>query len=398
MTTIQRLYRPVRTDPTKPDPKPISPPVEPRVEDRFFAAVRRAVVDLKPKPPPERTPQQRLENDPAFQALNPGVQQAVLETVSNPDLEPEGVDTLIAAVTSPGFGLLSTQEAEDFLEYAGNTIPGHGEAIREEIADHLASDEFQKPRIGWFPLPVALGQRSELLQISRGDEALPGETPVGSLPAGQRDVTVTGPEPIGEYDFETGEVEAERYTYEVDGRDVEVIYPVPAPDGAPSPEELETLFESLPDLAAVEYDRVLIEPNDTDRGASASTNGEGQIRIYPIPGRSLERLQSTLVHEAAHNLSKSELGDTSSIPVDGELSDLSPGWERWAEAAEADGHYVSGYAHDSAVGDNDDHQRRFGEDFAETVELYYQVKGTPAEAEFARLYPNRYDILLEVLG
>jgi len=392
MTTIQRLLRP-RIELPKPEPKP-EPAARP--DDRFEAA-RRELLKLKPKPPPGPTPEERLQNDPAFQALNPGVQQAVLETVNDPNLEPEGVETLITAVTSPGFAQLSTEQAEAFLEYAGNTIPGHGDAIRAEIATHLASDEYQEPQTLFGPirLPLAISQARELLQISGGAEALPGSTPVGALPAAQRDIEVTGPESIGEFEFETGEVEAERYTFEIDGREVEVIYPADAPEGVPTPEELERLLETLPDVAADQYDQILIEPNASD--ASASTNGEW-VRIFPSEGRSLERLQSTLVHEAAHIVSREELGDTSRIDDGGDLGDLSEGWQDWAEAVEADGHYVSDYAYESATGNNDDDQRKFGEDFAETVELYYQVKGTPAEAEFARLYPNRYDLLREVLG
>ncbi|MBL8957089.1 MAG: hypothetical protein JNK82_40320 [Myxococcaceae bacterium] len=398
-TSIQRrlVQNALERQPLNPKPKLAHNDSLPLFTDGYRAAAAKPLVNLnriERKP----TPLDALERDPAFQALNPGVQQAVLETLSDPNLEPEGVKTLIAAVTSPGFAQLSTEQAEAFLEYAGNTIPGHGEAIREEIAEHLASDEFQNPQqIGWVRLPLAISQARELLQISSGAEAIPGSTPVGALPAAQRDITVTGPEGIGDYTFDTGTVDAERYTFEVDGREVEVIYPKPAPEGAPTPEELETMLETLPDWAAAEYARVLIEPNDSGRGASASTNGEGQVRIYPSETRSLARLQSTLVHEAAHNISN-ELGENSSIPVDGDLEDLPEGWQEWAEAIEADGHYVSDYAQNSATGDNDDATRRFGEDFAETVELYQQVKGTPAEAEFARLYSNRYDILVEVLG
>ncbi|MBK7862255.1 MAG: hypothetical protein IPJ65_27340 [Archangiaceae bacterium] len=368
-------FRPGGQPPIKPtDPKPSVPPT----------------------PPPTVDWEAKLAKNPAFQALNPGVQQAVLETLANPDIEDAGKEAIATAVTSPGFALLSTDDADDFLQYEGNTIPGFGAQIRAELAAHLASDEYQHPHVSIFPLEQAVGQKRELLEISRGAEALPGSTPVGGLPPSQRDVTVTGPEDVGEYDFETGSADAERYTFHVDGRDVEVIYPKEHPEDSPSPEELEQLFETLPDMAASEYERIIIEPGKTE--ASASTTGDGQIRIFPETGRSLERLQSTLVHEAAHNVSDDAFGSPSSVDVDDDLSELSPGWQEWAAAAEADGHSVSDYAYDSVAGNNDDDRRKFGEDFAETVELYYQVRGTPAEAEFARLYPNRYDLIRQTFG
>ena len=61
--------------------------------------------------------------------------------------------------------------------------------------------------------------------------------------------------------------------------------------------------------------------------------------------------------------------------------------QKWEAAIQADDHRVSDYATTSVQ-----------EDVAETVALYYQVKGTPDEAVMKRDFPNRHAAVKELLG
>ncbi|MBK7861268.1 MAG: hypothetical protein IPJ65_22185 [Archangiaceae bacterium] len=395
---------PVATETRVVTPTPKPPVTAPATEvstDSYAPAGKQAPLergDTPPVAPPGVDPLawvRLFEDTPEFQALNPGVQQAVHEKLTDPEVEESGKDVIADAVLTPGFALLSTEEADEFLEYAGNTIPVFGQRVRSTLGAQLAADEYQQAGLSLLPFSRAVAQRQQLLDFSRGDGAVPGTPPLAELPPRVREVHVSAAEDLGEYEFETGKVDAQRYTLDVDGREIEVITPADHPEFTPTPEDLEQLFETLPSPIAEQYDRVVIEPNASD--ASASTDGDGQIRIFPDSNRTLTGLQPVLVHEGAHNLSEA-LGETSSIGVDEDLSRLSPGWQRWAAAVEADGHPITQHAASSVAGDNDDHERKFGEDFAETVLMYYRVKGTAAEAELARLYPNRYDLVRQVLG
>jgi hypothetical protein len=61
--------------------------------------------------------------------------------------------------------------------------------------------------------------------------------------------------------------------------------------------------------------------------------------------------------------------------------------KKWEAAIRADNHRVSDYSTTSLQ-----------EDVAETVALYYQVKGTPEEAALKRDFPNRDALIKELLG
>lgn len=342
----------------------------------------------------------RVRADGDFQELSPEVQEEVIATITNPELEPEGRETLVKIVTSGEFGYLSDEDAIDFLNYAGNTIDGHGEAIREDIAEHLASDEYRHPTFLGNELKGKAKdffQARELMQIVRGQEALPHSTPVDELPPAERDVTIlSGPEEVEDYDFDSGEADAVKYVLDVDGEEVEVYFPAEEVENQPTLEELEAMIESMPDELASELSTIVIETKPKASGASASVGSDEVIRIWPNENRSVARLASTLNHEVAHIIANDAWGHDSRVDRGEDPEDvLSEGWQDWAEA---DGTYVSDYAQNSATGDNKDDQVKWGEDFSETVELYLQVRGTEDEAEFAELYPNRYAILQEMFG
>jgi hypothetical protein len=86
-------------------------------------------------------------------------------------------------------------------------------------------------------------------------------------------------------------------------------------------------------------------------------------------------MTAILSHEAAHLLAADRFSAKRELV------------QTWQKAMDADNHRVSDYATTSLQ-----------EDVAETVALYYQVKGTPDEAVMKRDFPNRYAAVRELLG
>jgi hypothetical protein len=78
-----------------------------------------------------------------------------------------------------------------------------------------------------------------------------------------------------------------------------------------------------------------------------------------------------MIHETGHTLSKKQWGEESDKR-----------WQPWKDAMKSDVVVASQYAKASP-----------GEDFGETLQAYFQVKGTPAEKELRALMPARMKII-----
>ena len=105
-----------------------------------------------------------------------------------------------------------------------------------------------------------------------------------------------------------------------------------------------------------------------------TAGSEGVVRIYPTTTPSAQStLNGDLIHETGHTLSKRQFGED---------SNTGPKWGAWNAAAASDGLHTSQYGRSSP-----------DEDFAESLELYQQVKGTPEEAEVRKLFSSRIAIL-----
>jgi len=111
---------------------------------------------------------------------------------------------------------------------------------------------------------------------------------------------------------------------------------------------------------------------------SASDTENGRIDIYPS-----ERptgwgvMAQAFVHEVAHSISFEYYGLPPYAASD---------WQPWADAIAKDGAAVSMYAMTDR-----------GEDFAETMSVYMQVLGKPAEAQVRAIFPNRFSLLDNIM-
>ncbi|MFO0726375.1 MAG: hypothetical protein U1E65_21495 [Myxococcota bacterium] len=176
----------------------------------------------------------------------------------------------------------------------------------------------------------------------------------------------------------------ERYTVEVGGRKIEVLIPtdVPASEGQiPSIKDIAPALAGLPPELLKHIDQVIVSPVRMDRdpiaiaGYNPVTKKNG-IVMPPQPTGVQGRvdLTGTMSHEAGHL-----------VATDAWLKDRSKA-EAWKKAIESDDKWPSFYA-----------ANNIREDVAESIAKYYQVKGTPAEADMKRDYPARYQLLQDLL-
>jgi hypothetical protein len=239
--------------------------------------------------------------------------------------------------------------------------------------------------------PAAQGAR--LQSFVTGEEGLPEVVPGRPDEVPRRSYSISAPVNELSYGFQSGAGPATRYDVAVGSKTVPVRIGA-LPEGSPLiqatiqdiAKALATVpAESLEFVKGVDVDPGQ-NPDDAYWATTYNTPGfrsymvsgpDGRISVFPqdesIPQ---EYVDSSLIHETGHVFSLGTWGTTHD----------SEGWKRWGAAADNDDSHVSNYARDS-----------IDEDFAETVTLYAEVKGTPEEANARKLYSNRFDIIDELI-
>lgn len=103
-----------------------------------------------------------------------------------------------------------------------------------------------------------------------------------------------------------------------------------------------------------------------------TAGASGIIRVYPVPKSDslpdANYMRGTMIHETGHTFSRKNWGPEQ--------------WKLWREAMAADKRSISKYAKSSE-----------GEDFAETYQAYWSVKGTPKFDTLKKSFPNRFALL-----
>jgi hypothetical protein len=167
------------------------------------------------------------------------------------------------------------------------------------------------------------------------------------------------------------------HTVTIEGRDIEVIFPRPLPAGLPSIELIAKGLAGLPASERMHVTQVIVDPRFKS-WMQAANEKEGRPNRIFMGGEgpdNAREMTAILSHEAAHLLAADQFKAHPALQT------------KWGDAIRADNHRVSNYAASSLQ-----------EDVAETVALYYQVKGTPDEAVMKRDFPNRYAAIKELLG
>jgi hypothetical protein len=308
---------------------------------------------LKPPPP--------LGALPGFDEL-PAATRALLETLAARN--PNARFDLGRLVQSAGFAALSPNEQAQLAELIGTRLP-RGTSMRLLLGLALSDTD-----------PVEV-QAKKLRAFLEDQPGLPHFGIPANPQFAQAEVKVTGPTALTEGDL----AGMDRYDLEVDGRTVFVYLPRDAdlPEGKrlPTIQEIADAVASLPKHARDQLS--VIEGDPKESGAYAAAAAFGQVDLHPHDGSpaSIRLLKYALVHELGHVWSRKKFG----------LSKTDKGWDRWKRAMDRDRLDPSKYG-----------QRDAAEDFAEAYAVYLLVRGTPAEADYRRLMPERFAVLDELVG
>jgi hypothetical protein len=346
---------------------------------------QQAMLDIQAQAPENRKLTSQLQNlagKAAFRDLDDSVKSNALTQFGRHPTDVAARRTLIQLTTAPGFSRLSNQDQNRFLHYVGGTN-NLSTPARQALGTVLGSDDFRRA--------TPEQQQAQLSGFLTNQATAPGvvgDIPgLGTLP--RAPYTVHGPTLVQNHAFLSGKTDANRYEVEFGGRRIPVYRPV-APNAANgyihTLEQVAQGLAALPASSRAVVKQVDVAParnpqdaawaqkyNDPNFSSYMSTGADGIVHIFPtLEPQSQSAVDNTLIHETGHILSQ----------VWGSDVTAGNGWGAWRTASQNDVIRVSRYAAESP-----------GEDFSETLAIYQRVRGTPQEAEFRAMMPERFRIL-----
>jgi len=312
-------------------------------------------------------------------ALSPEVQQHVDDRLASwPEDAPERAQ-LQRAFGSPAFAALNPDEQRKLVDYASgrNPISAGG---REALA-RLAED----------PQTTA-DQLRNLLAAEPGKPDVVAGLPAIAEP-GREPYQINGPTSVTNT-FASGAAPANRYDVEIAGQTIPVYL---SQEVEPKDGVMHSLEEVVKGLAALPASsRALIQQVNMDGKRNPAdayweqvyhqpgfrsymtAGASGVVDIYPtVYPQTQHACDASLIHETGHILSGRTWGNWQSDPR----------WAGWDAATRKDGLSPSDYARSSRT-----------EDFSEALTLYQLSKGTPYEAEYRAMFPERWSALEAVLA
>lgn len=199
--------------------------------------------------------------------------------------------------------------------------------------------------------------------------------------------TKSEPKDVRNHDFLLGRKNAVRVDLKFDGGQTIPVYIAKNPNPQlhqPTVDEIAASLAVLPKEARALVKRVDVQANaHPDEGKTVggyqtrvgmTASHLGIVDVYPQPARdSLPSMTGTLTHETGHIISQQEWG----------ASDRDPRWKAWRAAQKADGPSSPSLYGDTSM----------QEDFGETWELYFKVRGTPDEQAAREQFKNRFELI-----
>ncbi|HZI12179.1 MAG TPA: hypothetical protein VE153_17480 [Myxococcus sp.] len=347
--------------------------------------------DAKPKPAPKGTAGVaggKAAAGPAEPKLSEATRKVLEQQLA---LHPKGSaaqKTLNALAASPGFTGLKEAEQQKLLRYVGGTNTDVSTPARGGLETLMGKDGFKKA--------TAAKQTEQLRKFLTEQPASPGvvDTPKDAFKDKRLPYKLHGPKDVKSHDFRGGKADAVKYEVEVDGKKIPVFLPK-KPDAKAgeihSIDEVAKGLAALPASSRALVKQVVVEAKqnpddaywakqykDPNFRSYMTAGADGIINVYPSkPKMTQDYLDGTLIHETGHTLSMKKWGS----------DDTDKRWNDWKNAVKSDGIIPSQYGKASV-----------GEDFAETLVIYHQNKGTPRDAELRALMPERYKIIDELLA
>lgn len=296
--------------------------------------------------------------------------------------------TLNALAASPGFLGLKEAEQQKLLRYVGGTNTDVSTPARRGLDTLMGKDAFKKA--------TGAKQTEQLRKFLTEQPDSPGvvDTPKDAFKDKRLPYKLHGPKDVKGHEFRGGKADAVKYEVEIDGKKIPVFLPK-KPDAKAGEihgiDEVAKGLAALPASSRALVKQVVVEAKqnpddaywakqykDPNFRSYMTAGADGIINVYPSkPKMSQDYLDGTLIHETGHTLSMKKWGN----------SDSDKRWNDWKAAAKSDGIIPSQYGKAS-----------LDEDFAETLVIYHQNKGTPREAELRALMPARYKIIDELLA
>jgi hypothetical protein len=365
---------------------------------------RQAFYDEWTRAPQDRSALMSVARSGGFQALPPATQRAVLESLSG---VPASTRTLLAEqlskhsgsatdaetvgrlFSSEGFQAMSIAERERLLRYIGGTNQALSTPARQALRSELDSDAFAQgtPREQHDRLQAFLRDQPGIQEVL--------DTPAGSLTSNTR-VTVGAPIKVPSVPFSSGAGPGTRYDVQVDGRTIPVYISDAQQASGTYQHDLDDVTAALsrmPPEARAHINEIHVDSGRSSsdaywaqkfgdpnfRAYMTADSGRGVLTVHPtVHPTTPEFMTGSFVHEAGHFDSFNRWGHN---------PETDPGWQDWRTAMQSDQVAASTYGKSNTA-----------EDFAEAYNLYFQVRGTPAEAELRQIMPERFALLDGLYG
>lgn len=350
------------------------------------APIKDAVTAAAAKAPADTTTIDALvkrANDPVFGKLPADAQAAFLRAFEHQhdtfEINDAGrkMASLLALVDSPAFRKLDATAQSRWME----ALASPDSTVRDRSYERLESALGRTAGQGDDARVLELGKRASALDAGESVR-----TDRATLPdAAKTEPEISGPREDsrsvffradGKKGIDPRKVPVIVYTVTIEGRAIEVIYPKDSKEPLPRVLLIAQGLAGLPANERVYVQQVIVDPRfkSTMQAANAREGRPNRIFMGGEGPDNPREMTGILSHEAGHLVGAERFKADPALLA------------KWQAAMKADNHSVSDYA-----------TTTLQEDVAETITLYYQVKGTPEEAAMKREFPNRYAAVRELL-
>jgi hypothetical protein len=337
-------------------------------------------LSANPQDPSLEADLEKLAGNADFQTLNDSVKGQLIQSLGTLGKSPLDRQTMMSLPSNAGFRGLTDAEKTKLLNYVGGSNLEISSAARKALPQALTDVAGQ---------PAA--KQSDALRKFMKDQATaedPLEPPPGSFTGKTLPYTLGKPSVVKNYAFASGKANALKYDVVVNGKHIPVYVPQNPPKGlhVASIDEIAKGLATLPAASRARVTSVTVNPGanpddkhwaveykDPNFRSYMACGADGAVQVYPTTSHVVQdEVTGSMIHETGHALSIGKWGD----------SKTDKRWDPWKKAMGSDPFVASKYAKSSP-----------DEDFAETLEMYYLVKGTPQEAEMRKLMPERFKII-----